>query len=371
MPTTSDTTKSTRDYYIQELQSTGRPGWENAISYLDAHHFFDKAHCNGHDRYPGGTANHSLWVLKFAKETRADIMKKRPGFVIPEDSVIFSCLLHDICDCNPKGNEHGRRSRYLMEKRIKGILFTRGELKAVEAHMHSALTEGGRASRRSSDNVDEVLHYILNNSDHRAIEYAGGIPFGEKPRPVIFHNLLGKEIWENIHFDKKGHRYWWDTSDGYIDWTDNINLAKMVVSKAKIKAHLFVRNWPLEADFSILENADGKLGLFVVRRFSGFGMPTLMATGKAGFDFTEFIAYISKYPKYRSSYILGRRSDGKWGIISAKDQFNDNNGYPIGITQQVDYVYDDSDDAIDAMKGNRGFPIRIRHTAFYKKITIK
>ena len=96
-----------------------------------------------------------------------------------------------------------------------------------------------------------------------------------------------------------------------------------------------------------------------------------MSSDKAGFDYREFIVYASRYPQYRSSYIVGHKANGKWGIISAKDQFHDNNGYPIGITQQVNYEYDDPDSAIDAMHGNTGHQIRVRHSQFFKKVVIR
>lgn len=364
-------TVNQRDLYIKELQSTGRAGWESVISYLDDHCFFDKAHCCGHDSNPGGTANHCLWTLKFARETRNEIMKKRPGFVVPEDSLVFICLLHDICDCNPQRWGHGSLSRSIMEQEIEGIRFTLDELNAVAAHMHNSLAKGAAASCSTSENVGEVLHYILSNSDHRAIEYAGGIPFGEEPRPVFSNLDLNDDEPVVVHFDSREHRYWWNTGEGFIDWKDTVDLTNMSVCQVKRKAHLYIRNFPLEADFSVLQNEAGHMGLFVVRRFSGMGMPTLMASGKAGFDFTEFHVYVSKYPKYRSSYIVARRTNGKWGIISAKDQFGKNQDYPIGITRQTDYLYDDPDSAINAMKGYKDYPIRIRHTGFFEKIVIR
>lgn len=96
-----------------------------------------------------------------------------------------------------------------------------------------------------------------------------------------------------------------------------------------------------------------------------------MASDKAGFDYTEFIAYESRYPQYRSSYIVGHKTNGKWGIISAKDQMSDNNGFPIGITQQVNYDFDDPESAIKAMRGNTGYPILVSQASFFKKIIIR
>lgn len=366
---TKDIIEKNRELYIKEFKATGRQGVEHIISYLDSHRFFE-ARCNGHDREPGGTANHSLWVLKFARETRESILKKHSEKDIPEDELVFTCLLHDICDCNPKPKIHGARSREIMEKRIKGFSFSNDVLDAVNSHMHRQLYGNNHISTQNSSSKREFLHYLVYNSDHRSIEYAGGIPFGTDPKVQPYYHFEKDDIATVVRYDNKEQRYWWN--NGYNDtiWKDTIDFGCMPKTTVKIKAHLYVREWPQEPDFTIMENEQGNLALFVVRRFYGQGGPTLMASDKAGFDYTEFIVYESRYPQFRSSYIVGRKTDGKWGIISAKDQINDNNGFPIGITQQVNYEYDDPDSAIKAMRGNTGHQIRVRHSYFFKKIKI-
>ena len=357
-----------RELYIKEFKATGKSGVEHIISYLDCHHFFE-SRCNGHDREPGGTANHSLWVLKFAREVRASILKEYPQKDIPDDELVFTCLLHDVCDCNPKHRMHGGRSREIIEKRIKGFSFSQDVLEAVNSHMHKTLYGNNHMSSRKSDSKKELLHYLVYNSDHRAIEYAGGIPFGEEPKDMPYYQS-GKDFHTIARYDNKEHRYWWTNAVEESIWNHIIDLESLPETLAKVKAYLYIREWPLEPDFAILENEKGKLALFVVRRLGGTGDPILMTSDKAGFDYTEFIAYESRYPQYRSSYIVGHKTNGKWGIISAKDQFNDNNGFPVGITQQVNYEYADPDSAIKAMRGNTGHQIRVKHSGFFKKITI-
>lgn len=366
---TKEIISKNRELYIMEFKATGRPGIDHIISYLDSHHFFE-ARCHGHDHEPGGTANHSLWVLKFAREVRKAILKEDPNKDIPDDELVFTCLLHDVCDCNPKHGMHGGRSREIMEKRIKGFSFSLDVLDAVNSHMHKTLYGNKHASSRKSDSKKELLHYLVHNSDHRAIEYAGGIPFGTEPKNQPYYHLE-KDFQTIARYDNKDHRYWW--TNAYVEsiWKDIMDLESLPGTSAKAKAFLYIREWPLEPDFAILENEQGNLALFVVRRLNGFGSPVLMASDKAGFDYTEFIAYESRYPQYRSSYIVGHKTNGKWGIISAKDQFDDNNGFPIGITPQVNYEYDDPDTAINAMRGNTGFLIRVKHSSFFKKIIIR
>lgn len=367
---TQDGIITNRDLYIKEFKATGWPGVEHIISYLDSHHFFE-ARCNGHDHERGGTANHSLWTLKFAREIRKAMLKEHPEKDIPDDELIFTCLLHDVCDCNPKPGIHGRRSREILEKRIKGFSFSNDVLDAVNCHMHKKLYGNSYMSSRNSNIKRELLHYIIVNSDHRAIEYAGGIPFGTEPKVQPYYGFEKDDLFATVRYDNKEHRYWWN--NGYDDniWKDVIDLGSLPETTAQVKAYLYIREWPLEADFAIMENKQGHLALFVVRRFNGMGGPTLMASDKAGFDYTEFIIFESRYPQFRSSYIVGHKTNGKWGIISAKDQFNDNNGFPIGITQQVNYEFDDPDSAIKAMRGNTGHPILVRHSQFFKKIEIR
>ena len=365
---TKDIIKRNRDLYIQEFKATGRTGVEHIISYLDSHYFFE-ARCNGHDREPGGTANHSLWVLKFAREVRTAILKEDPNKDIPDDELVFTCLLHDVCDCNPKHGEHGKRSRDIMEKRIKGFSFSLDVLDAVNSHMHKTLYGNKHASSRKSDSKKELLHYLVQNSDHRAIEYAGGIPFGTEPKDRLYYKPV--EDYDTIvRYDKKGHLYWWTSENKESIWKHIIDLESLPETSAKVKSYLYIREWPLEPDFAILENEQGHLAQFVVKRFDGQGGPILMASDKAGFDYSEFIIYASRYPQFRSSYIVGHKTNGKWGIISAKDQFYDNNGFPIGITPQVNYEYDDPDSAINAMRGNTGHRIRVKHSSYFKKILI-
>lgn len=366
---TEDVVKKNRELYIEEFKATGHPGVDNIISYLDSHHFFE-SRCNGHDREKGGTANHSLWTLKFARETRDSILKKDPSKNIPDDELVFTCLLHDVCDCNPKHGMHGGRSREILEHRIKGFTFTLDVLAAVNSHMHSKLYGNKTDSTQNSKTKVELLHYLVRNSDSRAIEYASGIPYGTDPKR-IFYQIINDEEPVIVNFDNKEHRYWWDTLGDANLWKRYVDLKNMPQTQAFRKAHLFISGWSFNADFSVLKDEKGNLALFVIRYSSSSEGTTLMASDKAGFVYTEFVAYVSRYPQYRPSYIVGRKTNGKWGIIRAKDQVKENKRPPIGITRQVDYEYDDCDSALNAMIGDTGHKIRVLHTNFFKKIIIR
>ena len=291
---TQDVINRNRDIYIKEFNATGFPGANHIISYLDSHNFFE-AHCNGHDRYPGGTANHSLWVLKFARESRVSILNKHPEKNISESDLVLACLLHDVCDCNPRHGVHGRRSWEILSQRIKGFTFSHNVLDAVNAHMHSTLYKGGPKSTKDSNSTKALLHYLVFDSDHRAIEYGGNIPFGTKPQTI----------------------------DNDLVLKDNVN--------------------------------------------------TILASDDAGGDYTEIIAYVTRFPHYRPSYILGHKTNGTWDIISVRNILNIGDG---NITTQylTDFEFNQANGFIikkdDGTKKKR-YPTRLAHTGFFTCFTIK
>ena len=138
-----------RTKIIELLRSTNRAGIENVITWLDTEPSFFKASAARihHDNVEGGLANHSLNVLRHAKEdweTRDDAFKKK----YPFESVIISALLHDVCkkdvyyidaDGIPQWNEenhrkgHGLRSVHLLEE--LGLSLTPDERMAIWWHM--------------------------------------------------------------------------------------------------------------------------------------------------------------------------------------------------------------------------------------------
>ena len=108
------------------LRSTKRKGIENVISLLENSNYFTVG-CHSHHQYAGGMADHALQTWRFAK---------RRAWKIPEDSLIITTLLHDICDINSvheiKG--HGWRSAELLTKYC-GLVMSRDEWNAIRYHM--------------------------------------------------------------------------------------------------------------------------------------------------------------------------------------------------------------------------------------------
>lgn len=92
--------------YISLLISTKRAGIEELVSWMEnkSNFFQSPASCYYHGSYPGGLVAHSLNVYKAAKQlqqmgTLLALPEKRVA-EIPEESIILSTLLHDLCKTN-------------------------------------------------------------------------------------------------------------------------------------------------------------------------------------------------------------------------------------------------------------------------------
>lgn len=154
------------------LRSTGRDGIENVISYLDKHDFYHvPSSLHRHHNWIGGLAQHCLGVYDRLKIT---------GEQLPEDSLILTALLHDICkagkfyknqggkwverkeeDLHYKG--HGIRSVKLLEKTC-GLKLSKDERNAIRWHM------GGyqlpkEEMREFFANKNNQLWRLLHNAD--------------------------------------------------------------------------------------------------------------------------------------------------------------------------------------------------------------
>lgn len=82
-----------KDQIIKLLKSTNREGIENLIEFLEKSDFFTApASTRFHGNYEGGLAEHSFKVYEVLKE-KVEFTKMD----VPEDTIIISALLHDIC----------------------------------------------------------------------------------------------------------------------------------------------------------------------------------------------------------------------------------------------------------------------------------
>ncbi len=148
------TKEQIKDEIISMLRSTGRPGIDRVIDYLNGSDFFS-AHCHSHHRCTGGLAKHSLEACRFALANRGDL---------PWDSVIIGALLHDVGTSRSPAAEgihgHGRRSVGILG-RVCRFHLLKEEYEAIKLHMH----------REAPQMATNPLARLVNCSDHRS---AGG-----------------------------------------------------------------------------------------------------------------------------------------------------------------------------------------------------
>ena len=154
---------------IRYLKSTHREGVDKIIEYMKKNDFFEvPSSKNRHHNWPGGLAQHSLGVLKKA------IQKNNNK--LPQDSIIISALLHDICKTRQfyfdengeiktkkvKIPGHGYRSIRILED--LGFKLTEDERLAIRWHMGNwPDNEDARKDRAKADKSQ--LWKIINAAD--------------------------------------------------------------------------------------------------------------------------------------------------------------------------------------------------------------
>lgn len=145
----------TRTRIIELLRSTNRKGIESVIKLLESSNYFTVG-CHSHHHYTGGMADHALQTLALAK---------RRGWKVPEDSLIITTLLHDLCDISSfreiKG--HGWRSAELLRKQC-GLVMTKDEWNAIRYHMR----------RREDRPVRTSLELLVYTADKKSAEKGHG-----------------------------------------------------------------------------------------------------------------------------------------------------------------------------------------------------
>jgi hypothetical protein len=86
-----------KERFRELILGTERKGIENLYNYLDKEtdFFTAPASTKYHGNYEGGLLEHSLIVYELLHEKSI-----RLGLDIPQNSIIISALLHDVCKCN-------------------------------------------------------------------------------------------------------------------------------------------------------------------------------------------------------------------------------------------------------------------------------
>ncbi len=89
-----------KDQFLELLRTTEREGMDNVIMELEDLGFFEApASSRFHLCKRGGLMEHSLNVYTTAMDIREILIKRDETLeeVLPLDSVIIACLLHDVC----------------------------------------------------------------------------------------------------------------------------------------------------------------------------------------------------------------------------------------------------------------------------------
>lgn len=85
------------------LKNTNREGIDSVIDFVRSTDFYiAPSSANYHSNYEGGLLDHSLLVYILAMRYREPLIAMRPELAdkLPEESIIISTLLHDICKTN-------------------------------------------------------------------------------------------------------------------------------------------------------------------------------------------------------------------------------------------------------------------------------
>ena len=87
-----------KERFIELLKSTNREGIDNLINFLEKTDFFEApASTRFHGDYKGGLLEHSMKVYEIFKEK---VKNASIEINVPEDTIIITALLHDICKAN-------------------------------------------------------------------------------------------------------------------------------------------------------------------------------------------------------------------------------------------------------------------------------
>ncbi len=160
--------QSNRERIIALLSKVRRKGMGNVLTYLEESGFYTApSSVDGHHNWKGGLAQHSLNVYLQAAEWAPEL---------PQDSLIITGLLHDICKASllyydengevrhrdPQIKGHGYRSNRLLE--ICLLEVTEEERRVIRWHMG-----GPNAQPGEIDEVNETkatkLWQVINKAD--------------------------------------------------------------------------------------------------------------------------------------------------------------------------------------------------------------
>ncbi len=305
-----------KDQVIIELLCTHRSGIEQFIKELDNTDFYTSK-CVGHDRYEGGTASHSLWVLYVARDILSKKSSDYPG--VSDINLVIVCLLHDLGDIH-RGvhyRGHGRKAALFLKdaKKKFGLEITDEELAAIRFH------RGHRIVDDFDQQLDQLgntpLIRILKKADHIAAGVMNDIPFGVKP---VNAPLTSKEIFQHTAIFNPAVKHW------YID-THSSPLNEYPTRKGNVNPALLSQRMMVEQffginlfhfcayDLLICKNNNGHLAVFtVVSASMGYG--DLYRTDRKGFGYKKVVIYFNRFsPSARAHFAVTESARGHWSVV--------------------------------------------------------
>ena len=171
---------------ISLLRSTNRPNIEGLISYIDHLGYFEAPGSYKHHRFKGGLVSHSLETYHKAMFLREQkILDGYSPESMPEESVIISALMHDLCKADAIRYNSELRKVYMIKK-------TRGHgrrsvRKVGEANFH--LTEDEKnailwhtGGRHICEDKQKRIEFFQNNPLSDIIRKADGRSIGKSKR---------------------------------------------------------------------------------------------------------------------------------------------------------------------------------------------
>ena len=182
-----------KELFENLLRSTNREGIESVIAFLNNTDFYTApSSASYHSNYQGGLLDNVLLVYSTAMRYRSILLQMQPDLEerLPEDSVIISALLHDVCktcfykqtqkwrkdangawesyigyeieDTFPIG--HGEKSVIMLQN--FGLKLTADEMLAIRFHMGSwdgaLLTNDVKFSYQNAMNKCPLMTVIQN-----------------------------------------------------------------------------------------------------------------------------------------------------------------------------------------------------------------
>lgn len=314
--------KYCREAVTAELRSTGADGIEELITSLDSSGFFT-AGCKGHDEAEGGAVSHALWTLRFAREIarrKADEAETTDG---EADGSAAPTMVPDV----------------------ELIMATLGRS-----------TSDGRPVP-----VSAACQELISEASEMAVEFADCIPFGTEPIDIADPDELDE--WIDCVLDNDDHRLWTGGDDEFYDSIENSSTFPCHLVKT-----LTVRGEDDECDVAILSDDIGNYTLMLLS--SEEGEDALFRSDRRVFVYTDMIFYITRFPKYRSSYVALCNAKGRWGLVALRDDRKRRSGHLIADEKVVDFSLRSPGKAVHALQGKDGRKIGITDKYFYRKVKI-